>query len=614
MKVKELIEELRNKERANDSVEILSNEGISFVKDLAESQYGIYLIAAPKRAIKRETGRENLNSTDLNNMPITSIVDTTQGKKVAGGYIIKSPISRGDMRVYTKLNQWTDEATGRWGGTLELAQLLWRVTEDEAARRLTRMKEEKNDKISFHKTIGGLLSEFTNLSKETDILERTVMIGIWHIERQDTYVKTSNIERVEYRDGHLLLIAEGYETRGVTPSGPDKILNREDIDQCKGVNIVCISNQKAVSVSVWEYIKKYAFCEPVGVEIQGDYPLVVALDEPDPICWSCSEGIYDLETGKDAKNYGDFNGEHHTRKAPIEGINSAIGYCKRYSKSADNGQGIGMGDWWLPSSGELHLIRDWWYDINFVLGILSNLGYSTRELQYEPDYWSSTERSSTEAETLCFRFDTFGYQEKTTDCCRARPVTKLRQRRPQYNGLEFVDLGLGVMWAAHNIGADNPRDYGDYFAWGETKTKESYDKYTDERQLLKVCSLYKDKDAAYIKWGGKWRMPTEEDFRELLENCDYEWTRLDGVSGGKFTSRRNGGWIFFPAAGWRYGKSLRGDGVYGGYWSSTPSENDFYNAYCLNLLNDNCFISWGHKRTNGKTIRPVVRRSDIDTK
>ena len=87
--------------------------------------------------------RRAMDSTSINNMPISSIIDPAQGKKVAGGYIIKSPISRGDMRVYTQLNQWTDEATGRWGGVMELAQLLWHVTEDEAARRLTRMKDKQ---------------------------------------------------------------------------------------------------------------------------------------------------------------------------------------------------------------------------------------------------------------------------------------------------------------------------------------------------------------------------------------------------------------------------------------------------------------------------------------
>lgn len=41
---------------------------------------------------------------------------------------------------------------------------------------------------------------------------------------------------------------------------------------------------------------------------------------------------------------------------------------------------------------------------------------------------------------------------------------------------EYVDLGLpsGTLWATMNVGAEKPEDYGDYFAWGETETKENY--------------------------------------------------------------------------------------------------------------------------------------------
>ena len=41
------------------------------------------------------------------------------------------------------------------------------------------------------------------------------------------------------------------------------------------------------------------------------------------------------------------------------------------------------------------------------------------------------------------------------------------------NGYEWVDLGLSVKWATNNVGADNPSDYGGYYAWGETRTKSS---------------------------------------------------------------------------------------------------------------------------------------------
>ena len=124
------------------------------------------------------------------------------------------------------------------------------------------------------------------------------------------------------------------------------------------------------------------------------------------------------------------------------------------------------------------------------------------------------------------------------------------------NGHEYVDLGLSVRWATCNVGANNPEDYGDYYAWGETKTKKEY---TEEN-----CETYKNigdikgtsRDVAHVRWGSPWRMPTEEESQELIDNCDWEWTTLNGVEGSKVTSRKNGNSIFLPAAGWRYGTSL----------------------------------------------------------
>ena len=41
-------------------------------------------------------------------------------------------------------------------------------------------------------------------------------------------------------------------------------------------------------------------------------------------------------------------------------------------------------------------------------------------------------------------------------------------------GDNWVDLGLSILWAAYNVGASSPDEYGDYFAWGETYTKNDY--------------------------------------------------------------------------------------------------------------------------------------------
>ena len=40
------------------------------------------------------------------------------------------------------------------------------------------------------------------------------------------------------------------------------------------------------------------------------------------------------------------------------------------------------------------------------------------------------------------------------------------------------DLGLSVKWADRNVGASSPEEYGEYFAWGEVKTKRYYGDYS----------------------------------------------------------------------------------------------------------------------------------------
>ena len=66
------------------------------------------------------------------------------------------------------------------------------------------------------------------------------------------------------------------------------------------------------------------------------------------------------------------------------------------------------------------------------------------------------------------------------------------QKTEQANGHEYVDLGLpsGTLWATCNVGASKPEDYGDYFAWGETKKKDVYDWDTSLLSTKKSKSFF----------------------------------------------------------------------------------------------------------------------------
>lgn len=193
----------------------------------------------------------------------------------------------------------------------------------------------------------------------------------------------------------------------------------------------------------------------------------------------------------------------------------------------------------------------------------------------------------------------------------------------------MIDLGLpsGTKWACCNVGAEKPEDSGGYYAWGETTPQSSNRYYWDSYKwcnggmytLTKYCNLSSngnngftddktvldaEDDAASANWGGDWRMPTEAEFDELINNTTNEWTTQNGVYGRKFTSKTNGNSIFLPAAGYRWKGELNYAGSDGHYWSSTLYEsypNDarylYFTSGPVYTLNDS--------RYDGRSVRPV---------
>ena len=178
---------------------------------------------------------------------------------------------------------------------------------------------------------------------------------------------------------------------------------------------------------------------------------------------------------------------------------------------------------------------------------------------------------------------------------------------------QAIDLGLpsGTKWASCNVGANKPEEYGDYYAWGETTTKKeyTYDNYLYYKNG-KYLNIGADisgtqYDVARAKWGGKWRIPTKDEVKELVDNCKYEWTTLNGVKGGKFTGP-NGNSIFLPAAGYRWYGDLDDAGEGGNYWSSAQYPGYSGIAYCLGFGSGNAYWYYGYYRYYGRSVRPVT--------
>ena len=196
------------------------------------------------------------------------------------------------------------------------------------------------------------------------------------------------------------------------------------------------------------------------------------------------------------------------------------------------------------------------------------------------------------------------------------------------NGHEYVDLGLSVKWATCNIGAECPEDSGDYFAWGEVELKKKYSykeykftkggnflmtsfvKYTkdDRKNVLDI-----EDDVAHVKWGGKWRMPTKREFKELKEKCTWEKVGKNSKLVGYKVIGPNGNSIFLPAAGEIYSRIPIYYREKGLYWSNSLDISYPSHAYYLQFDEHKVSLE-GHIREEGFSIRPVCLIEDKEIK
>ena len=193
-------------------------------------------------------------------------------------------------------------------------------------------------------------------------------------------------------------------------------------------------------------------------------------------------------------------------------------------------------------------------------------------------------------------------------------------------GHEYVDLGLpsGTLWATCNVGASKPEEAGDYFAWGETQPKDTYNWETYQlcdgsyNTLTKYCTnenygtvdnkteLEPEDDAAAVNWGEKWQMPTREQILELVNsnNTTTTWTTQNGVDGRLITSNVNGNSIFLPATGSYSESSLQNAGTACYYWSRSldvESNNLGFELY----YSSDYRLTTGERRYYGRAVRPV---------
>lgn len=213
------------------------------------------------------------------------------------------------------------------------------------------------------------------------------------------------------------------------------------------------------------------------------------------------------------------------------------------------------------------------------------------------------------------------------------PTSSKHDGWDMYDHHDYIDLGLpsGTLWATCNVGATNPEDFGNYYAWGEIETKSSYwyDNYKwgssqREKYTKYVCSvengfnyftdnkskLEPDDDVAYVLWKRGWHMPNHEQFEEMINNCSWNFTVVNNIYAFVGISKLNGNKIIFPATSSFTYKQFVFPGDYSDhayYWTCDLYDNQYQNnAYSYDFANsDENFTFNSGNREYGCSVRPV---------
>lgn len=465
-----------------------------------------------------------------------------------------------------------------------------------------------------------------------------------------TFVSTSLL----YSQNYLLLYRQNYETPIAIP-----ITEIDSISQYD-VNVQIIATKKEIIKTNISQIDSLVFAS-INLCSDNNHPHAIDLGLPSGVVWSCcnvgaivpeeyggyyawgeteEKDVYNdvtymyasgLDEDDDGK-YDDFN-----ENAGHFGTWRYIGY--NISNTEYDVAHVKWGGLWrMPSKKQTEELYNnctsMWTTLNgvngrFVIGPNGNTLFLPAagrrwndELAYDGDYafyWSSSPIYAEHYEAICLDFSIYYWKRYWYRRSYGQSVRAVIVPEPVLQVAEAIDLGLpsGTKWASWNVGATKPEEYGGYYAWGETEEKEYYNwlSYSHCDGSEETCHNIGDEiagteyDVAHVKWGGSWRMPSDDQIRELWDNCIYTWTTRNGVIGALVTGP-NGNTIFLPAAGDRWNNYLYANGEKGYYWSSSHWKNDSGHV-AVYILFSSSYSGWGDCYARGRCwgfpVRPVCK-------
>ena len=204
---------------------------------------------------------------------------------------------------------------------------------------------------------------------------------------------------------------------------------------------------------------------------------------------------------------------------------------------------------------------------------------------------------------------------------------------------EIVDMGLSVKWASFNLGASKPEEIGDFYAWGDPEpyyssldpivwkdgkeagyvwasykwcmgSSATLTKYNDEEKAGyngfkdNKTTLDPEDDAAHMTLGGRWRMPTYDELKELYFQCTWTRATVNGVKGYLVTSS-NGNSIFFPSQQMVNADGSPSNSTLGRYLTSTLSHGRY--AWTLFFMDGVAELN-SESRSFASFIRPIIEK------